>query len=139
MTTRTTTGLVKELLQRDYDLRNSPPLTRHIKSASLIVDRMVACAVSKGITLTDDETLEIETWVAAYRYTHNNPVYTSKSTDGRSGSFLRDGNENPYKKGALELDPSGCLAGLLNPKKARAGFSWLGKRPTDAVPYTDRE
>lgn len=136
---RTDSDTVKEVLIRDYDLRNTPSLTPFIDSASAIVDRMVTCAAEKGFTFTDAELIMIETWVAAYRYTHNNPVYSSKSTDGRSASFLREDNANPYKRGALELDPSGCLATLLRPDKKRAGFTWLGKRPSEAIPYTDRE
>jgi hypothetical protein len=139
MAVRTTEDRVIAVIQRDYDLRNQPSLATFINSASLIVDRTVACAARKGITITDAEALEMETWVAGYRYTHNNPVYSSKSTDGRSASFLREGGENPYKKGALELDPSGCLDALLDPKKkVRLGLTWLGKRPTEAIDFDDR-
>lgn len=135
---RTDADAVKAVLLRDYDQRNTPSLTTFITSASLIVDRVATCAAAKGYTLSDALLLEMETWVAAYRYTLNNPVYSSKSTDGRSASFVRDGN--PYKEGALALDPSGCLSVALDPKKAtRPGFSWLGKRPSEATPYTDRD
>lgn len=136
---RTTDTLVKAVLQRDYDLVNTPSLTRFIDSASMIVDRLVACATSRGYTLADAELAEIETWLAAYRYTHNNPVYASKSTDGRSASFLREGNRNPYLLGALELDPSGCLAFLTNPKKQRAGFRWLGTTPSESTAFWERD
>lgn len=136
---RTSAALVKELLQRDYDLRNNPPLTVHINSASMIVDRMVVCATNKGFTYTDDELEMIERWVAGYRYTHTNPVYNSKSTDGRSAGFLRQDSQNPYKKGAEELDPSGCLIALLALKRARIGMTWLGKRPSEAIDYPERD
>lgn len=136
---RTDDTTVKTLLLRDYDSVNSPGLTRFITGASMIVDRLVTCAAAKGVTFSDAELLEIETWVAAYRYTHNNPVYASKSTDGRSASFLRQGNDNPYRRGALELDPSGCLEALLRTTgQKRAGFSWLGKRPSEAVNFDER-
>ena len=137
---RTTSTLVQAILLRDYDSRNSPSLTPFITSASVIVDRMVTCAALSGITFSDDELLEIEGWVAAYRYTHNNPVYSSKSTDGRSASFLREDSKNPYKLGALELDPSGCLNSLLDPKrKIQPGFSWLGKTESEQINYTERQ
>jgi hypothetical protein len=137
---RTTEALVKAVLQRDYDLRNTPSLTRYIASASMITDAWVTCATNKGYTVSDELATEMETWLSAYRYTHNLPVYTSKSTDGRSASFLREQNMNPYKLGALELDPSGCLAFLLDTKaKQKVGFSHLGKRPSEAIPYPDRD
>lgn len=135
---RTDDAAVKAVLLHDYDGRNNPSLATFITSASLIVDQVAACAAAKGVTMSDALLAEIETWVAAYRYTHNNPVYQSKSTDGRSASFVREGGRNPYLLGAVELDPSGCLAALLSGKKVRAGFTWLGKRPSEAVPFDRR-
>lgn len=140
MAVRTTSDLVKDLLQRDYDLRNTPSLTVHINSASMIVDRMVTCATNKGYTFTDEELEMIERWVSAYRYTHNNPVYTNKSTDGRSAGFLRQDNDNPYRRGALELDPTGCLELLLKASgKMRPSFSWLGKKRSEQIDFPDRD
>lgn len=137
---RTDATLVKAILLRDYDSRNNPSLTPFITSASMIVDRMVLCATESGITFSDAELLEIEGWVAAYRYTHNNPVYSSKSTDGRSGSFLREDSKNPYKAGALEMDPSGCLEQLLGPKKGIVpNFSWMGKTENEQQDYWERQ
>lgn len=137
MALRTNVRLVKDILLRDYDLRNEPNLMPFIRSAAHIVDRMIICATAKGFTISDDLATDIHTWLSAYRYSLNNPVYSSKSTDGRSASFLREGN--PYKQGAIELDPSGCLAALLDPNKQRIGFSWLGKRPSESIPFDERD
>lgn len=136
---RTNETLVKAVLLRDYDLRRKPSLNPFITSASMIVDRLVTCAADKDVTFTDAELQTIESWVAAYRYTHNNPVYQSKSTDGRSASFVRQGNNNPYRQGATELDPTGCLEALLKSEgKRRVGFSWLGVTPSEARNFDDR-
>lgn len=140
MAIRTTETLVKGVLLRDYDSRNEPSLTPFIATASLLVDAVVTCAARKSVTFTDDHLELMERWLAAHYYTKNNPVYSSKSTDGRSASFVRDPQTpEPYKRVALDLDTTGCLAALLTDKKGRAGFSWLGKKPTEAIPYTERE
>jgi len=136
---RTTEALVKELLLRDYDSRNTPSLTVFIDTASAFIDAAVECAARQSITHTDAILELMETWAAAYFYTQNNPVYASKNTDGRSATFLREGQINPYKVGLLALDSTGCLTLLLSVKKRRAGFTWLGKRASVATNFWDRE
>lgn len=135
---RTTAGLVKGLLLRDYDTVQTPSLSPFIATAALLVDAVVTCAARKGLTLSDAHLELLERWLAAHYYTKSNPVYASKSTDGRSASFVRDTKvPEPYKAGALDLDTTGCLAAILDGNR-KVGFTWLGKRPSEAVPYDQR-
>lgn len=135
---RTSSALVKGLLLRDYDSRNNPSLTPFIETASLIVDQVSACAARKGLTVSDAFLEMMERWLAAHYYTKNNPTYSSKSNDGRSASFIRDPKvPEPYKAGAMEMDYTGCLTAVLNGGQ-KASMTWLGKRPTEAVPFDER-
>lgn len=136
MAVRTTSGSVQSILLSDYDGTSS--LTTFIQGASFIVDRLVTCAAEDGTTFSSDELELIEAYLAAYRYTLSDRVYTSKSTSKASGSFLHDKEHNPYLKGAMDLDPTGCLRQLLS-NKYRAGAEWLGKAPSEQVDYEDRD
>lgn len=134
---RTTPLAVENLLLKDYDSRNWPSLSPFIDSATVIVDRVVTCATAKGITLTTAEKELIERWLAAFFYTRSDPIYQSKSTDGSSASFVADPvDPERYRAGALAVDYSGCLAGIL--KGNRASAVWLGKRPSEQTSYVDR-
>jgi hypothetical protein len=127
---RTTAAAVKELLDRNYDTRNVPSLEGFIATANLIVTKVAECAARRSVTLADDHLELMERWLAAHYYTKANPVYQSKTTDGRSASFVRNRESpEPYLNGAMDLDTTGCLGALLSARK-RAGFSWLGKRPS---------
>lgn len=141
---RTTSSLVIALLGNsathpkglgNYD--GVSDVTQWIDSATAIVDRVATCATGKGITLSTTELELIERWLAAHYYTKYDPLYASKSTGRASASFIQDPKvPERYKAGALDLDPSGCLAGIL--AGARAGAAWLGKRPSDQTDYADR-
>lgn len=134
---RTTSLAVETLLGRDYDSRRRPSLAPHIDSATVVVDRVATCATSKGITLTAAELELIERWLAGYFYTRTDPIYQSKGTDGANGSFVADPvDPERYRMGALAVDYSGCLAGIL--KGQRAGAAWLGKNPSTQTAYEDR-
>lgn len=134
---RTTPLAVENLLLKDYDSRNRPSLSPFIDSATVIVDRVVTCATSKGITLTTAEKELIERWLAAYLYTRSDPIYQSKSTDGASASFVTDPvDPERYRAGAAAVDYSGCLLNIL--KGQTAGAVWLGKRPSAQTAYVDR-
>lgn len=140
MTVRTDSDSVKAVLLRDYDTRNSPSLDPFIRAASLIVDRVAACASLKGIMLSTDEKLDIETWLAAHAYQASDPGYKSKSTSSASGSFTGEfdkGFESTrYGAMALSLDNSGCLAAIG--KRQAASMYWLGKVPSEQTDYQYR-
>ena len=140
---RTTEALVKAVLRLgsqggDYDDANNPSLTRYIAAANLLTTRVATCATNRGVTLSDDELTEIETWLGAHYYTKADRVYQSKSTNGASASFVLDPkNPEPYKAVALEIDISGCLAALLAGNRAR--LKWVGKVPSEQTAYEDRD
>lgn len=138
MAFRTSEPAVRGVLGYNYDAVRYPDLTPFIRPASLIVDRLAAAA-SGVYTFPAGVLAEVETWLAAYWYTKTDPLFTSRSTKGASGSFLRDEKvANPFLKGALDLDGSGLLAGILNGTGSARGI-WLGKRPSEAVPYSRRD
>lgn len=100
-----------------------PGLQQFCDAAYLTMQRVAACAVKKGITLSDAEKEMIERWLAAHYYCQMDPLYTSRSTAGASGSFQRkqgDGFETTeYGATAVRLDPSGCLSSLGKRANAR--------------------
>jgi len=121
---RTTAPLVKELLMFNYDHKRSPALGPYIASANAIVTRVVTCASAKGKALSTDELELVERWLSAYMYCHMDPLRQSSSTQGASGANVSsqslDGEQERYKRGAIELDYSGCLNAILNRKSASA-------------------
>ena len=140
MAIRTTATAVKDILApgKDYDSIDEPKLTPFIRAANLTTNRVATCATAKGIPLSSDELLEIETWMACYYYTRSDPIYQSRSTKGKSGQFVADPNDpERYRAGAIALDPSGCLKSILMGN--RAGASWLGKAPSEQIDYVDRD
>lgn len=142
MAIRTTSALVQGVLGADYGQKPSgelPSLTPYIRIANQVTDRVATAAVdNKNITLTSAELEVIETWLAAHFYTKMDPVYTSKSTGGASGSFVRGKTEpEPYKDGAIAADYSGCVNAILN--RFFASANWLGKAPSEQIPYWQRD
>jgi hypothetical protein len=142
---RTDAELVKDVLRLgseggDYDDRNNPTLTPYITAANLLVTRVLTCATAKGVPLTDDEALVLETWLAAHGYALSDQPYAEKSTQRSKGVFQgRTGmrlEATKYGQMALDLDPSGCLAAVT--KKQTVGMSWLGRTPTEQTDYLDR-
>ncbi len=136
---RTTPGLVKEILGNNYDqgsaVRSAPSLAPYIRTANILVNQLVARAAAAGRTAIDTPTLnEIELWLAAHAYTQMDPLYKSRSTGGASGSFA----DQSYKDMAISLDPTGLLVDILNPKKVAVGAMWLGKTEPDQRSYNDR-
>lgn len=141
-TPRTTADQVIAVLTpgQDYDLINNPDLTRQIKAASLTVDRIAACATTKGLTLSTEELTEIETWLAAHRYCISDKTYQSKSTGPASASFTGQTGKGCeatlYGQEALRLDYSGCLEAI--DKRKFASAAWLGKSPTNQRSLEER-
>lgn len=135
MAIRTNTTAVAEELGYNYAPADGKRLDRWIRKANSVVDRVVTCATAKGFTHTATELAEMENSLACYFYTLMDPMYSSKSTSGASGSFLADA-EN-YLKMAKALDGSGCLAAIM--AGARAGATWMGRAPSAQTPYAQRD
>ena len=133
MAVRTNKDKVEKLLARNYD--SSIDLGQFIRHASAIVARVITCAATKSVTLTSLELETIETYLAAYFYTKSDPLYTSKSTGGASGSYFR-GQIDPFLEAAQQLDPSGCVKAIM--AQNRVDLVWLGKPESDQIPYADR-
>jgi hypothetical protein len=138
---RTTDKQVQEILVSNWD--GSTPLTAYIKSAGLLVDRMVAAAaaLSPPFVHVRDELEMIERILSAYFYTQQDPIYQQKATERASGQFVGagqslQGEANRYKRWAIEMDASGCLHALLN--RMTAGAAWGGKTPAEAIPACER-
>lgn len=142
-TPRTTDALVQAVLLpgKDYDTDRSPSLTRFIKAASLIVDRVATCATAKGLTLTSEELAEVETWLAAHMYMMSDQQQSSGANGGASGSYRAAGGLNldgsTYGQAARAIDYSGCLDAIG--KRAFAGGFWGGKPPSSQIDYVDRD
>jgi hypothetical protein len=134
---RTTADKVVSVLGRDYDGESAPDLTRYVTAANLVTTRLAAKAVAGGYTHTSAELVEIESWLAAHFYTKSDPVYSQRSTNRASGSFVRNPKRpEPYLDGAVMLDGSGMLSGMLAGK--RVGIDWLGKTDTERLTYEER-
>ncbi len=138
---RTTAPDVTAALGGNYD--GTTTLTGFITRASLLVDRVAACATAKGEAMTAAELTEMETLLAAHYYQAADEGYTSRSTADASGSFKGQFGKGleatRYGQDALSLDFAGCLRAIAGPdgRKSAGGF-WLGKPPSEQTPYTQR-
>jgi hypothetical protein len=117
---RTTAGLVQKLLGDDYD--GTSDLTPYLETATVVVSRLAVEATNANRALSYTELELVERWLSAHFYTKMDPVYTSMSTGGASGSFARGSEPEPYKDGAINVDFSGMLKAILNRQTAR-GFA----------------
>jgi hypothetical protein len=137
---RTTTTQVEGIL--GINMIPGSDLRPWVETAAIFVNNVVACAAKKGITLPAATLEMIERWMAASYYTRMDPLYTSKSTLGGSGSFSRRhpggraGDEDDYADAAADLDPSGCTSAIL--RRARASGTWLGKTKAEALTFDQR-
>ena len=131
----------------DYDANpevgSAPSLTPFIDTANVVVTRVAACALRKGITLSAAELELIERWLAALYYCQSDKPYASRSTAGASGSFHGQTGmyltSTLYGQTALNIDSSGCLDAIANGPRKTATASWLGKAPSEQTDYMDRD
>ena len=144
MAVRTKEQDVKDVLGDNYGAKRDgslPSVRIFIKGASIIVDQMLACASRKGRTVTTAEAEYIECLMAAHLYMMSDKAYASRSTVQASASFQGQtgmGFESTdYGQQAMRVDPSGCLANI--DKRQVAGGAWLGKPPSEQIPYEDRD
>lgn len=114
---------------RDYDTRRNPSLVPYIAAASSIVDRLVALAAERGLTITDEQATLVETWLAAHAHCMSDQTYSSRSTQGASGSFHGQTgmylDATKYGQMAKMLDPTGLLAKVSAGRVASADWGGL--------------
>lgn len=133
---RTTPAKVEGVLNRDYDYANRPNLVPYIDTANSVTSRLIAKASENGYSIDSTTAELIERWLAAHYYTRSDATHTSRNNMGASASFARKGDE--YKQTAIDLDPSGILAGLVSGLMPVTAF-WLGKPPSEQIDYQDRD
>lgn len=137
---RTNSAAVVLILGNNYDSTNVPSLTPFIDTATAIVNRVAACAILKGKTLTSEELELIERWLSAHFYTMMDPTFKSRSTASASGSWRgSDGmklDASLYGQQAKMLDYSGCLESFEKRQVIRV--EWLGKPPSTQTDYEER-
>lgn len=129
---RVTSSQVQAVLGNNYD--GSKDLSAYIATATILTDRTVLCAANKSVTIDSDTAAQLETYLAAHFYTLHDPTYSSRSTQGASGSFhgqTGKGLESSmYGQTAILMDPSGCLNSF--DKRQKASMIWLGTDLEDA-------
>lgn len=138
---RTTSVLVKGILGDNYDTLVNPDLTPAITAANMVMNRVATMASTKGMALSTTELELIERWLSAHFYCVNDPLYTSRSTQGASGSFqvgqaIEGFGSTEYGRQAMAMDYSGCLKVMST--KQRAVMTWLGKPPSAQIRYNQR-
>ena len=130
---RTTVSQVQGILGAHWN--GTTDLTSYIELATVFVDNVAACALSKGVVLTSTHLELIERWMAAHYYLRMDPTYKSRSTASASGSWNTDAKD--YFNQALGIDISGCVNALQN--RFTANLEWLGKPPSEQLPYHSRD
>jgi len=139
---RTTSANVTAILVTDKNYDGSTSLAAFIDTATALVDEVVTCAAKRGITLSATLLELIERWLAAHFYAHADPLYTSRSTQGASGSFQGQTGmhleSTQYGQTAMVLDTSRCLA-AINKGGSKIGAVWLGKPRSEQIDYVDRD
>lgn len=137
MAVRTDQTTVAGNLGPNWDRRRFPSLARFLTTASVIVDRVVACAASKGVTIDAATLAEMESWVAAWAYTRADPTWKSRSTLSASGA--NNSSPTDYLDVAKAMDPSGCLDLVTGPNNKTPGGFWNGRPPSEQTDYVDRD
>ena len=117
----TTVAQVEGILGGQYGSVNGivVALQPFIRKAHATVLQLVQLALKRSATIplqpTPEDLTIIETWLAAYYYTHEDPQQTNQSTAGASATFVTEKlDPNRYKAGAIQADPTGLLNALLN-------------------------
>lgn len=132
---RTTDAAVKTVLGPNYDSDNLPSLDPFLEWAYSVVTRVATAAAEEGATFPAADAELMERYLAAHAYTAQDPLYTSRSTSGASGSFIRD-PKGDYLKLAQAIDPTGALLAVM--ENNRAGAFWAGTTESAATDWADR-
>lgn len=136
MAVRTTATAVQAFLEPGGEYNGTTDLSTFVNEASLIVDRLAACAAARGLSPSSDLLAVIEARLAAHGYLLSDKAYASESEGGASGTYQGKtgmGFDGTYHgQQALRLDWTGCLTAM--DKGQTAGLAWLGKRPSEQIP-----
>jgi hypothetical protein len=124
---RTTDKLVLDTLEEGVE--DDTKLNVHIRRANRLTDWLQTQDAADQGMLNDGLLQEIETLLACHFYSTKDQPYTSKSTNGASGSFQGQYGmhleRTMYGQDAIVMDVSGKLATLG--KRTRARLIWGGK------------
>lgn len=134
---RTNSTNVQAVLLDNYD--GSTDLTTFINTASRMVDRVVTCATRKSVTITAEELVDIESYLAAGLYfgKSGQQLVVEEQTEKARVKF-RENVSQGYFDMAKMIDPSGCLAAILSGNK-QPRLEWLGKPSSTQTPYYQRD
>lgn len=136
MAIRVTEDEVRSLVDSDEELSLAP----FIATANAVAD-LVDSNDADGV-LTDAMLKEIEKYLSAHFYEHRDPQYTSRATAGASASFQGQFgmalDSSKWGQTAKMLDVTGYLASMSR-GKSKAVATWLGKRPSEQVDYSERD
>lgn len=131
---RTTPLLVQGILLNSYDSRRTPSLLPFIAVANELTTEVATKAAAKGVNHSSTRLELIERYLAAHQYTVSDRRFTEQRTfDGSKAIF----ESTSFLDAAKALDTSGSLALILSPKKAT--LLWLGKPPSEAILYSERD
>lgn len=140
---RTNEDNVMGIMSNEYDIEETPSLIPFIDTASSMVDDLVECAAEKGVVLSDSKLELIERWLSAHFYSQSDKPYTESETiearakyNGQTKMYLES---TLYGQTAVKLDPTGCLAAIAGEEDKSAGVIWMGKRPSEQVPWYSRQ
>lgn len=144
---RTTVTAVIQLMAPgyDYDEFQAPSLDPFILSATGLTTGWVA-AIARyrpELSTPDTGTQEImERWLAAFFFKLVDQQFKTKNSGRSSATFRGDDGDglkaNTYGMGALGIDaPYKVLAPLYEGRFANT--QWLGKVPSEQIPYADRD
>lgn len=144
---RTDATAVKAILLDQYDIAGAPSLTAFIDTATVIVDDLVTCVSSRGLTAFSTAKLErIEAFLSAHLYLHADQSASSKTTGDASATFQGETGmgfkSTQFGQAALSLDTSGCLARidkLMTGEIVRPSITWVGKPNSERTSYADRD
>lgn len=126
---------VRNVLGPNYDTVNNPTLTPFVEWANAIVSTVATYAAEVEETLSTSTKELMERYLAAHAYTAQDALYSSRSSLGRSGSFVRD-PKGDYLKLAQALDPTGTLMAVVEGNRASGG--WMGKTETEQLLWDER-
>lgn len=129
----------------DYDTVNTPSLTMFINTANRITTAWLAAITRYRPDQTAPDAAaaaDMETWLACWLFKLSDQQYSSKNS-GRASAQFRGMSEkglrmNTYGEGAIALDAvyGRVLVPLLEGRIA--GTDWLGKVPSEQIPYEER-
>lgn len=136
MANRTTNQAVRDTIETDPDISVDP----FIRTANTLTSKIAANDSQSLLNAAD--LFEIETYLAAYFYALRDAQYAEKKTGDASaifqGKFGMGFDLNYWGQMAKRMDVTGFLASM-DRGKVQVGVTWLGKPPSEQIPYRDRD